>query len=349
MTLTLHVDGARWRAGQAAVAGAVDGLVPVVKGNGYGFGRALLAAECARQGARVVAVGTASEVDSVRAAYDGDVLVLQPHLPGIDTDAEAAAGTDDRVVRTVSTPEGVRALTGRRAVVELMTSMWRFGLVEDELAGLHEAVGRLRLEGFALHLPLAAPASGPGPLAEVRRAVELVRRTGLPLERLWVSHVPDQDLDRLRAELPGVELWARVGTRLWLGDPGAYRAGATVLAVHRLRRGQRYGYRQRKAPRDGHLVVVAGGTAHGIALAAPAAPGGLPARGRSLGLGGLEALGRALSPFQVGGAKRWFAEPPHMQVSMVWLPGVEPAPEVGSELDVDVRMPTTTFDRVLIT
>jgi len=37
-----------------------------------------------------------------------------------------------------------------------------------------------------------------------------------------------------------------------------------------------------------------------------------------------------------------------MQVSMVWLPLVEPAPQVGSELDVDVRMTTVTFDRVVV-
>jgi hypothetical protein len=40
MTLTLHIDGARWRANQAAVLADTPGLVPVIKGNGYGFGRA---------------------------------------------------------------------------------------------------------------------------------------------------------------------------------------------------------------------------------------------------------------------------------------------------------------------
>ena len=120
-----------------------------------------------------------------------------------------------------------------------------------------------------------------------------------------------------------------------------------MLAVHPLRRGERYGYRQRRAPRAGHLVIVSGGTSHGIALSAPTA-GGMGQRARAAGAGGLEAVGRSLSPFRVGGARRWFAEPPHMQVSMVWLPSVEPAPAVGSELDVDVRMTTTLFDRVVV-
>ncbi len=42
MALTLTVDRARWQAHVAAVRAAHPGLVPVVKGNGYGFGRTFL-------------------------------------------------------------------------------------------------------------------------------------------------------------------------------------------------------------------------------------------------------------------------------------------------------------------
>ena len=38
MPLTLYVDGPRWRERLRAVADASPGLVPVAKGNGYGFG-----------------------------------------------------------------------------------------------------------------------------------------------------------------------------------------------------------------------------------------------------------------------------------------------------------------------
>ena len=55
MTLTLHVDGARWRANQASVLADTPGLVPVIKGNGYGFGRARLAAQAAELGVGAVA------------------------------------------------------------------------------------------------------------------------------------------------------------------------------------------------------------------------------------------------------------------------------------------------------
>jgi hypothetical protein len=62
--------------------------------------------------------------------------------------------------------------------------------------------------------------------------------------------------------------------------------------------------------------------------------------------GGLEAVGQALSPFHVAGKQRWFAEPPHMQCSLIWLPARVAPPAVGDEVDVDVRMTTTTFDRI---
>ena len=62
MTFTLHVDGPTWREHLAEVMTAVPGLVPVAKGNGYGFGNARLAAEAARVGAPVLAVGTSVDL-----------------------------------------------------------------------------------------------------------------------------------------------------------------------------------------------------------------------------------------------------------------------------------------------
>jgi len=43
MSLTLTVDGERWRRHLRLVADTTPGLVPVAKGNGYGFGVARLA------------------------------------------------------------------------------------------------------------------------------------------------------------------------------------------------------------------------------------------------------------------------------------------------------------------
>jgi hypothetical protein len=43
MSLTLHVDGARWREHLLTTVGHHPGIVPVAKGNGYGFGLGRLA------------------------------------------------------------------------------------------------------------------------------------------------------------------------------------------------------------------------------------------------------------------------------------------------------------------
>ncbi|MGX1119389.1 alanine racemase [Streptomyces ambofaciens] len=61
MALTLYVDTARWRAHHKHVQEQFPGLVPVCKGNGYGFGHERLAEEATRLGSDVLAVGTTYE------------------------------------------------------------------------------------------------------------------------------------------------------------------------------------------------------------------------------------------------------------------------------------------------
>jgi alanine racemase len=348
MTFALYVDGPRWRAHTAALLAQSPGLVPVVKGNGYGFGRELLAAEAACLGVDVIAVGQSDEVASVRSAA-ADVLVLTPYLPGVDPAPDSTGGTgsaDQKVIRTVATADGLRELAGRRVVVEMLTSMRRFGFETDQLAGLAGPLDQVQLEGFALHLPIAV---GDVPrVAEVEGALTRLQNAKLGVSTVWVSHLTASELAELGRRHPDISFRPRVGTNLWLGDRGAAQARGTVLAVHRLRRGERYGYRQRRAPRAGTLVVVGGGTSHGVSLSAPTPAAGLGQRAKTVASSGLEAVGRALSPFRVEGARRWFAEPPHMQVSMLWLPDGVGVPAVGSELDVDVRMTTSTFDRVVV-
>jgi hypothetical protein len=351
VTVTLHVDAAVWRAHQDAVLADTPGLVPVVKGNGYGFGRDLLAAEAARLGVPALAVGTAPEVASVRGAFPGDVLVLSPWHPAV----ELVPDDDPQVVRTVSSLAGLEGLAstarsgataGRRVVVELMTSMRRHGLTVEDLPALRPLLEGLTVEGFALHLPI-----DPGDLTRVEEVEASIARlwgAGLAVDTLWLSHLSPDEVAAVQSSHPDVRLLSRVGTRLWLGERAAYAPRSTVLDVHPLRRGDRFGYRQRRAPGTGHLLVVGGGTSHGIGLEAPRQVRGLGQRAKVAAAGGLEAAGRALSPFTVGDRKRWFAEPPHMQVSLVWLPDDVEPPAIGTELDVEVRMTTVTFDRVLL-
>jgi hypothetical protein len=138
----------------------------------------------------------------------------------------------------------------------------------------------------------------------------------------------------------------RIGTRLWL-DRTSLKARGTVLAVHPLPNGTHVGYRQRSGPRDGTLVVVSGGTSHGIGLSAPSPASSVRQRVVTAGTGALDAAGRAMSPFTCDGKQRWFAEAPHAQVSMIWLPRGAVIPTVGDQLTADVRFTTSHFDAII--
>ena len=122
---------------------------------------------------------------------------------------------------------------------------------------------------------------------------------------------------------------------------------ATVLDVHPVRRGDRAGYRQRSIAGDGWLVIMAGGTAHGIGMEAPTSATSARQRLVALAQGGLQATGRALSPYTLAGKKRWFLEPPHMQASLVLLPGSASPPSIGDEVPVELRLTTALVDQIV--
>jgi hypothetical protein len=343
MTLTLYVDLARWRAHQRSVLDASPGLVPVIKGNGYGFGNARLGTEAALLGVDLVAVGTVDEVEAVQSTFSGDVLVL---TPSYDTPTMVAPpGT----VQTVAHLERLRSLHGgERIVLECLTSMHRHGLSAEDIAQVPALLDDVQLEGFAFHLPMDRH-GGTDPVAEVRDWLRRLAAAGLPTDVAWVSHLTAADLGELRAAFPATTFRPRVGTALWLGDRDAFEARGTVLDVHRLAAGTRYGYRQRRTLRDSWLVVVSGGTAHGVALEAPRTVRGALGRGKELAVGSLAAANRALSPFRWAGRARWFAEPPHMHVSLVLLPASVRPPAIGDELPCEVRMTTLHPDRITTT
>ncbi|MFJ6212571.1 alanine racemase [Streptomyces sp. NPDC092296] len=341
MALSLYVETARWRAHQQSVLDAFPGLVPVAKGNGYGFGNRRLAEEATRLGAPMLAVGTSYEARDAVEDFGGDVLVLTPYRIGEDP-----VPLPGRVVRTVASVSGVRALVGRRVVVECMTSMRRHGINPEDVAKLGAALDDVRLEGFALHLPLDHP-DGYDPVQECTAWIGRLTAAGLPIPAVYVSHLSAEELGRLRGLHPGTVIRPRIGTRLWLGDHGALDCRGTVLDVTPVVKGDRYGYRQLKAPMDGHLVVVAGGTAHGVGLEAPKHMTGVTPRAKNLARAGLATVNRTVSPFSWGGRKAAFAEPPHMQVSILFVPGDTAPPTVGEELRATLRHTTTYFDRTV--
>lgn len=350
MSLILQIDTAAWNRHTAAVVARRPGIVPVAKGRGYGLGTDTVLGRC-RDLARetpgeldLIAVGTYDEVPAALTGFDGEVLCLEPYRAAVTRPTgQSAALLDPRVVHTVTDEADLADLAIRasrpKVVLEGRTSMNRFGASPDGFTALLRVIGStaaVDLRGASLHLPI-----GTGHEAEIagwlRRAPEVAT--------WYVSHVSPDELERLRAAHPQVQLRPRIGTELWLGAPEALTVLGDVLDVRPVDKGAVAGYRSR-AVRGGHLVVVSGGTAHGVAMSAPNS--GASARSRAIAVaeGVLEAAGRVRSPFAIGGELAWFVEPPHMQVSLVSVPeGTEP-PKIGDRLPVRVRLTTALVDRV---
>ena len=140
--VSLRVDLERWRGHLATVARSTPGIVPVAKGNGYGFGLARLAAESARLGADTVAVGLPSEVDAVREHFAGDIVIMMPWRP--DDDLARRLLTDPGVITTVSRIEDLATIitatsesdTKPRLIIEVLTSMQRHGIRPEDLGAV---------------------------------------------------------------------------------------------------------------------------------------------------------------------------------------------------------------------
>ena len=350
MPLTLYVEGDRWHGHLRSVADAHPGLVPVMKGNGYGFGVERLAERAAWLGVDTVAVGTYREVAQAEHGFPGSVMVLSPWRP-----FEPRAVFDPHVIHTVGRLGDLAALAERapdrpepdRVVLERLTSMRRHGFSARDLREAAQVVSRspgLAVEGVAVHMPISKGSH----LTEMQRLMTDVVAAGLPSRRVYVSHLTDTELGTLRQSYPDYEFRPRIGTQLWLGDRDALRVRSTVLDVHPVERGDVYGYRSRTAPAAGTILVVSGGTAHGIGLEAPTAGASLKDRAARVARGGLDAAGFVRSPFTVDGKARLFAEPPHMQASMLFLSDGAAVPEVGDEVDVRVRFTATDFDETVV-
>ncbi len=336
MGLNLHIDQRRWRAHLTAFATEHPELVPVIKGNGYGLGTLRLAREATLLGCQTIAAGTAAEAVELRTAFAGEILILTPLEP---------IAPIDGAIYTLSSLETVAAWSSTTpVVVEILTDTKRHGVPRTDFRRLAAAIENLDCRGLAFHLPLT-PARNPqemvsGELSEIFEA-------GIPVSSfdatVWLSHIPLEALTALRHKYPSLIFRERVGTALWLGSQSALRATATVLDRHRVTAGERVGYRQRRLRMTGWLIVAAGGTHHGIGLESPPSDLSVLGRLKIIARAVLAVAGSQLSPYSFNGRRLRFAEPPHMQSSMLLLRGSS-APEIGSELEVGVRHTTTHFD-----
>lgn len=217
--------------------------MPVVKGNGYGFGRLTLAA-IAAEFCDTVAVGTVHELDGL--PTDLHAVVLTPSLV-------APASTDP--VLTVGQRAHLECLEGwgGRVLVKLESSMHRYG-GGIELVDVARERG-LDVIGVSIHLPLAgSPAEHAD---EIRTTISEVD-ADLPV---WLSHLDPATYE----SLPATHTYRlRLGTSLWHGDKSTLQLHADVLDVRAIRAGVHAGYHQGPVGDDGHLVMIGAGTASGV-------------------------------------------------------------------------------------
>ena len=377
MTFSLTVDSVKFRGHLVSVmnsyAAAGAELVPVVKGNGYGFGRRLLAQEASRLGCNRIAIGTVWELGQTLADFAGEILVLEPFNSADDS---AVAQWRDhlehnaaRIIVTVSNVDlaAVRSAGAKNIYLEGKTSLSRFGILHHDMQSISN-FHDLNVLGLSLHLPIVQPASKVDATTEISSAFdgatlsqtmtetwnwivlyqELATKFSLP-KHLSLSHISEEQVKSLKNMMQSynfdLAIDVRVGTKLWLGAPSSLQASGTVLQIHEITHKQTVGYQQTEAGNNKRLIIVSGGTAHGVAMAAPSNANSLRKKGVAIAEGFSQAIGKVRSPFSHNGKNLDFVEPPHMQVSMLWSNDISIA--IGDELNCNVRNTTSNFDRVL--
>jgi alanine racemase len=244
VTIRLTVRTALWRSHVAAVVNDVDGLVPVIKGNGYGFGRLALA-ELAAEFTDTVAVGTVHELAGL--PDELHTVVLTPTLTPPESEAP---------VLTIGNTDHLDRLAGwnGRVIVKLVSSMHRYG---GDASLVDRARDRgLEVVGVSIHPPLAGTAE------QHRDEVIAALPPVDPSVPVWVSHL---DPDTYATLPPSHAYRLRLGTWLWHGDKSFLQLRADVLDVRPVTAGTQAGYRQVSVPGDGHLVMIGAGSANGVA------------------------------------------------------------------------------------
>jgi alanine racemase len=377
MTFALKVDASKFRSHLVSVmnsyAKAGAELVPVIKGNGYGFGREALARETARLGCSRIAIGTVWELEQSLADFAGEILVLEP-FNSIDEFAsqkwrQHLEHNSDRIIVTVSNLDlaAARSAGVKNIYLEGKTSLSRFGVLHFDMQSI-DNFDDLKVRGLSLHLPIAQSVSKVDATTEISSAFngatlsqsmtevwnwivlfeELSNKHSLA-KRISLSHVTEKQVHAFKEMMQNYnfsfEIEVRIGTKLWLGEPSALQASGTVLQIHEMTHRQEVGYQQIASGNNKRVIVVSGGTAHGVAMAAPTNASSLRKRSVAIAEGISQAIGKVRSPFTNAGKNLDFVEPPHMQVSMLW--SSDSTISVGDALNCNVRNTTTNFDCVI--
>jgi alanine racemase len=308
MAMRLTVQRVAWETHVRAVSSSVAGLVPVVKGNGYGFGRKALHAMAAGM-ADHVSVGTIYELDHVAPGVTPVVLT-----PSVTPPEETTP------ILTVGSVADVHRLKGwnGRVLIKLQSSMRRFGATKAELADVATAARSAGMEavGYSLHLPLAG--SDDERVGEVEAWLSLLD----PTADVWLSHLRPKVLSALQERHPRHAFRLRLGTALWHGDKSFLQLNADVLAVHRVAAGDRVGYRLTEVAADGDVVLVSAGSSHGVATHS-----------------------NGLSPFHFARTRLALIET-HMHTAMLLATEAQPRPGVGDRVDVQWPIISTHVDEI---
>lgn len=306
MTIRLTVDRTRWWNHVTGVAAEVDGLVPVVKGNGYGFGRAGLAIAAAKL-SPLLGVGTVHEVAGLPEGVTPVVLT-----PAVRPPSDATF--DREPVLTVGSDAHIDALRGwgGRVIVKLPSAMQRYGGTADLIAEAQRA--GLRTVGVAIHPPTAGSDDDHrdqiiGRLADIDPSLDV-----------WVSHLAPVTYETLPSSH---RFKLRLGSYLWHGDREALHLEADVIDTRPVAAGQRAGYRLVDVPGDGTLVMIGAGTANGVAP-----------------------LDDGRSPFHHARTRMALLERPHMHTSMAFVPAGDPCPEPGDWVDLQRPLIMTGVDEL---
>ena len=311
MALVLTVNSDTWNQQVESLTSTVSGLIPVVKGNGYGFGRDWLAERAARI-ASTLAVGTVFEVGSIPTA--ATPMVLTPTLE-VPYDLRADA------ILTVGSLAHITAASGkpRNVVVKIRSSMNRYGASIGDVPELINQcrANNLHVRGVSIHPPLVGTSN------EHRLEIENLLSTIDPSLPAWVSHIEPHDFADLQSRYPERQWYLRLGTSLWHGDKSAFNLTADVLETLPATTGQKVGYRGAEITENGTVIMVGCGSSHGVAP-----------------------LTDNASPFHFARQRMQLVEAPHMHTSMCFIPSGQPTPNIGDHIDVQRPLITAVVDRI---
>ncbi|MEI8024318.1 MAG: alanine racemase, partial [Actinomycetota bacterium] len=257
MTLRLNVDSISWKRHFREVANGFGDLVPVVKGNGYGFGRTTLIQYAATL-SKEIAVGTVFEARDV--PKNCVAIVLTP------AGSELPESLPQTAVLTVGSLHHIENLKNNSwrgsVIVKLRSSMNRYGANKDELTDVLAALKNAGLTqvGWSIHPPLDGEPSDH--LTEIRNWM-LKISSDMPW---FVSHIDASGIKQLRQEFVKNKIRARSGTALWLGNKSMTHLMADVLDIRSIGKGETAGYRNVKIKQDGAIAMIGVGTSHGVHL-----------------------------------------------------------------------------------